>query len=152
MLLHPEQVERVVEEVGRLDAELDERPAIETMDEAGVQPALRDPVYASIFRALADGAVDAEGLGERLTLLENREVEALRSEPAVVADPGRTIADAVAMLRERLLRERLDEHARMLPLAAEQDKDALLRLGVTLQKELRAVGKREWRSVRRRDW
>ena len=68
-----------------------------------------------------------------------------------IVDPGRTVADAIRMLRARALRERIDEHARMLPLAAEAEKSDLLRREIALRKELAAVGGREWRSVRRQD-
>ncbi|HVZ48844.1 MAG TPA: hypothetical protein VG916_08680, partial [Gemmatimonadaceae bacterium] len=149
MLLQPDLVERIVEEVARLETD---DAGVPDVDGAGAAaPAvMRDPVYAPIFRAIA-GATDPspETLAEGLSELENHVVETLRSEPGAIVDPGRTIVDAIRMLRARALRERLDEHARMLPLADEADKPALLRQEADLRKELAAVGGRDWHSVRR---
>lgn len=149
MIVKPDFIERIVEEVARVEAEEDDLPVAEDA-EAPVSRAMRDPVYAPIFRAIA-GALDRspEALAEGLGVLENHVVEALRAEPGAIVDPDRTIADAVRMLRARTLRERLDEHARMLPLAEEADKPALLRHELKLRKELAAVGGRDWHSVRR---
>jgi hypothetical protein len=52
-------------------------------------------------------------------------------------------------LKERSLRERLDELERMTPLAADDEKDVLLREKDGLRRELTAIGGRGWKSVRR---
>jgi len=150
MILDPEMIERIVEEVARIETDEDVQPEIDPEAEGRRAGAFRDPVYTAIFEALV-AAPDAspEVLAESLGPIENYTVELLRAEPGAIVDPGRTITDAVRMLRARVLRERIDEHARMLPLAAEEDKPALLRREVALRKELTAVGGREWRSVRR---
>ncbi|MDQ8165605.1 MAG: toprim domain-containing protein, partial [Gemmatimonadota bacterium] len=150
MILDPEMIERIVEEVARVETDEDVQPEIDAEAEGRRAGAFRDPVYTAIFEALV-AAPDAspEVLAESLGPIENYTVELLRAEPGAIVDPGRTITDAVRMLRARVLRERIDEHARMLPLAAEEDKPALLRREVALRKELTAVGGREWRSVRR---
>ena len=152
MLLHPDYVDRVLEEVARVETDDGALPELEHDDALVASPVIRDPVYAEIFRELgAVGDGSPEVLGERIGPEANLVVEALRSEPGAIVDPGRTVSDAVRMLRARALRERIDEHARMLPLAAEAEKSDLLRREIALRKELAAVGGREWRSVRRQD-
>ncbi|MEA3246109.1 MAG: hypothetical protein U9Q74_08110, partial [Gemmatimonadota bacterium] len=148
MLVQPDLAEQVVEEVARIETDGGEQPDVD--DAAQPAGAFRDPVYAAIFGVLAaEPGADVEALAERLGALENGVVEALRAEPGAVVDPAKTVADCVRMLRARVLRERLDEHARMLPLADEADKPALLRREAELRQELRAVGGRNWHSVRR---
>jgi DNA primase len=148
MLVQPDLAEQVVEEVARIETDGGEQPDVD--DVAQPVGAFRDPVYAEIFRVLAaDPSADAEAVASQLGALENGVVEALRAEPGAVVDPAKTVADCVRMLRARVLRERLDEHARMLPLADEADKPALLRREAELRQELRAVGGRNWHSVRR---
>ncbi len=149
MLLHPETAERIVEDVARIETDdAGEQPDVDA--EPAPSRVFRDPVYSQIFSVLSgEPDLGAEALSERLDALENHVVESLRSEPGAIVDPGRTIVDAVRMLRARALRERLDELARMLPLAAEGDKQDLLRREIALRKELVAVGGRDWRSVRR---
>lgn len=150
MILDPEMIERIVEEIARIETDEDVQPEIDADPEVRRAGAFRDPVYTAIFEALvAQPDASPEVLAESLGPIENYTVELLRAEPGAIVDPGRTITDAVRMLRARALRERIDEHARMLPLAAEEDKPALLRREVALRKELTAVGGREWRSVRR---
>ncbi len=148
MLLQPDLTEQVVEAVARIETDGGEQPDVD--DAAPPAGAFRDPVYAAIFGAIAaDPAADAEALASRLGPLENGVVEALRAEPGALMDPAKTVTDCVRMLRARVLRERLDEHARMLPLADEADKPALLRREAEIRQELRAVGGRDWHSVRR---
>jgi hypothetical protein len=111
---------------------------------------IRDPIYFQIFQELSSGGdLSPEALAERLGLLENDVVETLRAEPGAVVNPPQTVVDSIRMLRARALRERIDEHTRMLPLAVEAEKNGLLRRAEALRKELAAVGGREWRSVRR---
>jgi DNA primase len=148
MLLHPDQIDRIIEEVARVEADgAGAEPGPEESEPAGV---MRDPVYAMIFRAITTaGEARPEVIAEHLGEIENHVVEQLRSEPAAIVDPGRTVVDSVRMLRARALRERIDEHARMLPLAEEPDKPELLRREAALRRELAAVGGREWRAVRK---
>ena len=150
MILHPDLIEQVVEQVSRVETDDIAQPDDDLEIVAGASSVIRDPIYAAIFNAMsAGGDLSAEGLAERLEALENFVVEELRSEPGAVVDPARSIADAVRMLQARALRERIDEQARMLPLAEESEKNGLLRRAEALRKELAAVGGREWRSVRR---
>jgi DNA primase len=154
MLLHPDQIDRIIEEVARVETDgAGAEPGPDEGEgegEVGLAGVMRDPVYAQIFQAIsATGQSGIEALAEQLGEIENFVVEQLRSEPDAVVDPGRTITDSVRMLRARALRERLDEHARMLPLAEEPDKPDLLRREAALRRELAAVGGREWRMTRR---
>ncbi len=152
MLLHPDTVDRVIEEVSRVEVDVG-GPDMEVADAEVSRGVIRDPAYAQIFQAISNAAADSEQaielLAEQLGPLENHIVEELRSEPGAIVDPGRTITDSVRMLRARALRERIDEHARMLPLAEEEDKPGLLAQEAILRKELSAVGGRDWRMARR---
>ena len=152
MLLHPEMVEQIVEDVSRIETDDTGAPDVDGGDPLATAQVIRDPVYAQIFGVLAAGPDSGtEALSERLGAIEIHVVETFRADPGAIVDPGRTIVDSVRMLRARALRERLDEHARMMPLAADGDKDDLLRREMALRKELAAVGGRDWRSVRRQD-
>jgi len=150
MILHPDLVDKVIEDVARVETDdtVETEEALEPV--TGPTPVVRDPVYATIFAELSSGGdLSIEALAERLGPLENSVVEELRSEPGAVVDPARSISDAIRMLKARALRERIDEHAGMLRLAGEDEKNALLRKTEALRKELAAVGGRDWRSVRR---
>jgi DNA primase len=152
MLLHPDLVDRVIEEVSRVEVDIGAHD-LEVEDAEAPQGVIRDPAYAQIFQAISNAASEPdqaiEVMAEQLGPLENHIVEELRSEPGAIVDPGRTVSDSIRMLRARALRERIDEHARMLPLAEEQDKPGLLAQEAVLRKELSAVGGRDWRMARR---
>jgi hypothetical protein len=64
-------------------------------------------------------------------------------------DGPRTVDDALRRLKERSLRERLDELERMTPLAGGEEKDGLLREKDVLRRELNAIGGRGWKAVRK---
>lgn len=148
MILHPDLIEQVVEEVSRVDVDdtVDAESDLESM--TGPSPVLRDPVYGAIFNELAAGGdLSPEGLAERLGPFENMVVEQLRSEPGAIVSPPHSVAGAIKMLKARALLDRLDEHTRMIPLAPEADKPELLKREVQLQKELAAVmDNRKWRG------
>ena len=148
MILHPDLIEQVVEEVSRVDVDehIDTESDLEAV--AGPSPVLRDPVYGAIFNELAAGGdLSPEGLAERLGPFENLVVEQLRSEPGAIVSPQHSVAGAIKMLKARALLDRLDEHTRMIPLAPEADKPELLKREVKLQKELAAVmDNRKWRG------
>ena len=76
-------------------------------------------------------------------------MEIIRAEPGAVMDGPRTVDDALRRLKERSLRERLDELERMTPLAADEEKDALLKEKDQLRRELAAIGGRGWKAVRK---
>lgn len=150
MLLSPSLAESVIEAVGRLDESDGARPEVETEADAE-RGVMRDPVYRSLYEAIVvHGAESApEVLAESLDAAAIEVMETIRSEPGAVLDGQRTIDDALRRLKERSLRERLDELERTIPLAGGEDKDALLTEKDATRRELNAVGGRGWKAVRK---
>jgi hypothetical protein len=150
MLLNPTLAEGIIESVGRLDelhgAHHDMDAVVEL--DRGV---MRDPVYRALYDAIVEHGAEAspETLAEALDPLAIEVMETIRSEPGAVMDGRRTVDDALRRLQERSLRERLDELERTTPLAAEDEKDALLREKDSLRRELAALGARGWKAVRK---
>jgi DNA primase len=122
MLHHREQVERIAEQYG--------------------PEAFRDRHYHVIFAQLLhfghDATLDeiAGAIPDEETV---RELNELLSEPDAVGDVERTIEAAVARLRIRELKDKLDELQSMIGVAADHEKDALMREKDRLARELRAV-------------
>lgn len=150
MLLSPSLAEGIVEAVGRLDEEGGAHPEVESAGE-GERGAMRDPVYRAVYEAMVVHGADAspEVLAESLDETAIQVMETIRGEPGAVLDGQRTVDDALRRLKERSLRERLDELERMTPLAGEVEKDGLLREKDGLRRELAAIGGRGWKSVRK---
>lgn len=150
MLLSPSLAEGIVEAVGRLDEEGGVHPEVESADGAD-RGVMRDPVYRALYDAMIVHGADAsaEVLAESLDEAAIQVMEAIRAEPGAVMDGPRTVDDALRRLKERSLRERLDDLERTTPLAAEAEKDALLTEKDGLRRELAAIGARGWKSVRK---
>ena len=150
MLLSPSLAEGIVEAVGRLDEEGGVHPEVESADAAD-RGVMRDPVYRSLYDAIVVHGADApaEVLAESLDEAAIQVMETIRAEPGAVLDGPRTVDDALRRLKERSLRERLDELERTTPLAGEQEKDALLKEKDGLRRELAAIGGRGWKAVRK---
>jgi DNA primase len=150
MLLHPALAEGVIESVGRLEEEEGAHPGVEALAEPD-RGAIRDPVYRALYQAIAVHGAEAspETLAESLDEAAIEVMETIRAEPGSVMDGPRTVDDALRRLKERSLRERLDELERMTPLAGGEEKDALLREKDVLRRELNAIGGRGWKSVRK---
>jgi hypothetical protein len=150
MLLSPALAEGIVEAVGRLDEEGGVHPEVESADEAD-RGVMRDPVYRALYDAMVVHGADAspEVLAESLDEAAIGVMEVVRAEPGAVMDGPRTVDDALRRLKERGLRERLDELERTTPLAGESEKDGLLREKDGLRRELAAIGGRGWKAVRR---
>lgn len=150
MLLHPALSEGVIEAVGRLDEEEGAHPELAAAPDAE-HGAMRDPVYRSLYEAIVVHGAEAspDVLAESLEPDGIEVMEAIRAEPGAVMDGPRTVDDALRRLKERSLRERLDELERMTPLAAGEEKDALLTEKDRLRRELMAIGGRGWKSVRK---
>jgi hypothetical protein len=150
MLLSPSLAEGIVEAIGRLDEEDGVRPEVESAldTDRGV---MRDPVYRSLYEAMVVHGAEApaEVLAESLDIAAIGVMETIRAEPGAVLDGPRTVDDALRRLKERALRERLDELERMTPLAGEDEKDVLLTEKDGLRRELAAIGGRGWKSVRK---
>ena len=141
MLLSPSLAEGIVESVGRLDEEGGAHPEVESADESD-RGVMRDPVYRSLYDAMVVHGADAlpEVLAESLDGAASEVMETIRSEPGAVMDGPRTVDDALRRLKERALRERLDELERTTPLAGEEEKDGLLTQKDGLRRELAAIG------------
>ncbi len=150
MLLSPSLAEGIVEAVGRLDEADGARPEVESAPETD-RGVMRDPVYRSLYEAMVMHGAEAspEVLAESLDPAAIEVMETIRAEPGAVMDGPRTVDDALRRLKERALRERLDELERMTPLADEGEKDALLTEKDGLRRELAAIGGRGWKSVRK---
>jgi DNA primase len=150
MLLSPALAEGIVEAVGRLDEEGGVHPEVESADEAD-RGVMRDPVYRALYDAMVVHGADAspEVLAESLDEAAIGVMELVRAEPGAVMDGPRTVDDALRRLKERALRERLDELERTTPLAGDAEKDGLLREKDDLRRELSAIGGRGWKAVRR---
>ncbi|MFI5245133.1 MAG: DNA primase [Gemmatimonadales bacterium] len=150
MLLHPSLSEGVIESVARLDDEEGAHPEVAVSPDTD-HGAMRDPVYRSLYVAVVAHGAEAspDVLAEQLEPDAIEVMEAIRAEPGAVLDGPRTVDDALRRLRERSLRERLDEFERMTPLAAGDEKDALLTEKDRLRRELTAIGGRGWKSVRK---
>jgi len=150
MLLHPGLAEGIIESVGRLDESHGAHHDMESVVEAdgGV---MRDPVYRALYDAIVVHGAEAspETLAEALDPTAIEVMETIRGEPGAVMDGRRTVDDALRRLQERSLRERLDELERTTPLAAEDEKDALLTEKDSLRRELAALGARGWKAVRK---
>jgi DNA primase len=150
MLLSPSLAEGVIEAIGRLEEEDGAHPEVADLadTERGV---MRDPVYRSLYQAIVVHGAEAppETLAETLDPAAIEVMETIRAEPGAVMDGPRTIDDALRRLKERSLRERLDELERTTPLAEESEKDVLLTEKDSLRRELAAIGGRGWKSVRK---
>ena len=150
MLLHPALAEGVVESVGRLEEQEGAHPGVEALAEPD-RGVMRDPVYRALYEAVVLHGAEAppETLAESLDSPAIEVMETIRAEPGSVMDGPRTVDDALRRLKERSLRERLDELERMTPLAGGEEKDALLREKDVLRRELNAIGGRGWKAVRK---
>lgn len=146
MLCYPESVERIVEEVARIDDAAGGVPEFEGPGGGGALHAVRDPIYTELFREIAAAPeADATDLAERLSPIAVAVAEELRAEPMPQDQGEQTVADSLRRLQARMLDERVEEQAGMVRIASsEQDKDELLRRGATLQREAMAVGTRRW--------
>ena len=150
MLVHPMLAEGVIEAVSRLEEEEGAHPEVASAAEmeTGV---IRDPVYRSLYQAIVVHGAEAspEVLAELLDAAAIDVMETIRAEPGAVMDGPRTVDDALRRLKERSLRERLDELERTIPLAEGEEKDTLLREKDALRRELNAIGGRGWKAVRK---
>ncbi|HEV8411253.1 MAG TPA: toprim domain-containing protein, partial [Gemmatimonadaceae bacterium] len=149
MLLSPSLAEGVIESVGRLEEADGVHPDVDSgNDDRG---AMRDPVYRSLYEAIVLHGAEAapEVLAESLEPVAIEVMETIRGEPGAVMDGPRTIDDALRRLKERSLRERLDELERTIGLAQGEEKDSLLIEKDALRRELNAIGGRGWKSVRK---
>ncbi|MDQ3698489.1 MAG: toprim domain-containing protein, partial [Gemmatimonadota bacterium] len=114
-------------------------------DRLGVDD-LQDPTHRELFEALlAEGAeMTVERLTERLSSEGAALVRHLREDPEAVTDVDvhRIVADSLAALHVRGIVVRLAEIDRLLPLAPDDAKDAMIAEKVTLRDDIKALGAR----------
>jgi DNA primase len=153
VLTQPMWRDHVIEELGKLEES--ERPADLDFggdpEELGASYALRDPVYAVIYRALLLVGEDwaPEAVAEHLDPLAVRVYEDLRADPQAVFDARTSVADALRQLRGRSVDARLRALESLLPLADAAEKDALTLQIKRLADEKRSLGVQHWGMVRR---
>jgi hypothetical protein len=153
VLTQPMWRDHVIEELGKLEES--ERPADLDFggdpEELGTSYALRDPVYAVIYRALLLVGEDwaPEAVAEHLDPLAVRVYEDLRADPQAVVDARTSVADALRQLRGRSVDARLRALESLLPLADAAEKDALTLQIKRLADEKRSLGVQHWGMVRR---
>jgi DNA primase len=125
---------------------LHRRQFVESVAERVGSASFRDPRLARIFERLvgAGEAVDvvAHDLDEASIAILN-ELSELQGGLDV---PARIIDDCVSALQQRSLGEELDLIDRELPLAADADKNQLVRRKQQLTAEITALGGRRWKS------
>jgi len=122
MLHHRSQLETIGEQIGRED--------------------FRSPVYREIFERLLDSDASASNdtLSAALSAAAAHAMQELLLEPEAVVDVARTIRDSVNKLRVRALETQLMEIDRLLPLAADAEKDTLIRRKESLLRDIRGLG------------
>jgi DNA primase len=125
---------------------LHRRQFVESVAERVGRRSFRDPRLASIFERLvgADDAMDVLGhdLDDESVAILNELSEAQGG----LDVPARIIDDCVAALQQRELGEELDLIDRELPLAADAEKNNLVRRKQQLTAEITALGGRRWKS------
>jgi Rad3-related DNA helicase len=128
VLLHrPTYLEQVIERVGT--------------------DSIHDPDLRRIFAALVELGADAgvEALAHALDGDAVLELQALLEESAGLDHADEAVTGSLAALHERDLTSRLEEIDALMPLAADAEKDVLLREKQALAELLRSIGRnRRW--------
>jgi hypothetical protein len=131
VLLHrPTYFEQVVERVGAEE--------------------LRDPELAEIFSALIDLGPEAPRL-ELAEALSEDAVEVLQElleETGGLDNADKSVEGSLAVLQVRGLTRRMAEIDSLMPLATDEEKDALTQEKVQLRDELNSLGKGPWKQFR----
>lgn len=128
MLQRPERIEAIAEKLGPAN--------------------FRDPAFRKIYQRLmevgasADPETVAAGLEEDDVLV----VQALLDEPDAIVDANRTIEDSLAFVRGRSLDEKMRKIDRMLPVANDSEKTALIKQKEELRRELASLGRRRYKA------
>lgn len=107
----------------------------------------REPSYRAIYQGLL-------AAGEMWTLKDlaadaAATAEEILAEGAPQPDSGRTVNDSLATLRARNLDCRAAELDRLIPIAAQPEKDALIKEKDEIRKELNASGRNYYKKFRR---
>jgi DNA primase len=128
LLLHRRQhAEAVAEHVGR--------------------ESFREPRLAQIFTRLLESPDEPiEALAASLDDDAIQLLNDLSADQGGLDSPARVIQDCVSVLKRRELGDTIDEIDRQLPLAADAEKDRLMRRKQQLVSEIKALGGRRWPS------
>lgn len=131
-------------------AMLQHRARVESIAERVGPDSFLDPRYRAIFAALLDADVDGglEQLAKELDQDALEIAEDLMGDADAIVDPQRTIDDSIAHLEARRIEKRLTEIDRLLPLAAESEKDRLSREKELLVRQGRSSGKMRFKGFR----
>jgi DNA primase len=111
---------------------------------------LRDPELAEIFAALIELGPEAP----RIDLAESLDEDAVEVLQELLEETGgldnadKTVAGSLAALQVRELARRMEEIDSLMPLAGNDEKDALMQEKVQLRDELNLVGKGSWKQFR----
>jgi DNA primase len=126
VLLHrPTYLEQVIERVGA--------------------DSIHDPDLRRIFAALVELGADVEALAHALDGDAVLELQALLEESGGLDHADEAVTGSLAALYERDLTSRLEEIDALMPLAADAEKDVLLREKLALAELLRSIGRnRRW--------
>jgi DNA primase len=129
---------------------LHRRQDVEGVAESVGEGTFRDPRLAQIFtRLVASPDVAIDALAAALDEDAVAELNELSGREGGLDDPARIIQDCVSVLKQRELGEKIDEIDRQLPLAADAEKDKLVRRKQQLAAEINALGGRRWPSFGR---
>jgi DNA primase len=107
----------------------------------------REPRLAQIFTRLLESPDESmESLAAALDDEALVVLNELAADQGGLDAPARIVQDCVSVLKRRELGERIDEIDRQLPLAADAEKDRLVRQKQKLASDIQALGGRRWPS------
>jgi DNA primase len=121
----------------------------QVVERVGVEQ-LRDPELAEIFAALISLGPEAP----RIDLAESLDEDAVEVLQELLEETGglehadKAVAGSLAALQVRELARRMEEIDSLMPLAGNDEKDALMQEKVQLRDELNLVGKGSWKQFR----
>lgn len=127
------------------------RENVQQIAEKMGEESFREPQYRALFRALvASGpAATVENITAQVDAASIATLEEILAEGSYQMDPQRTIEDALGTLRARDLDLRAAELDRLIPIAKQPEKDALIAEKDEIRKELKATGKSYYKKFRR---
>ena len=119
-------------------AMLRERGVVERVTERFGPDSFREDRYREIYARLLEGGGDGslEALADGLSREAVEAMELLLAEPEAIQHLDRTVADSLSRLEQRRLEERNREIDTLVPMAAGDEKDALVREKEANQREL----------------
>jgi len=129
---------------------LHRRQHMEAVAEYVGADSFREPALAQIFsRLLEQPEIGVDDLAAGVDDDAIAVLDELSSSDGGLDVPARIIQDCVAVLKQRPLSEEIDDIDRQLPLADDEEKTRLMQRKQHLTREIKALGGRRWKSVRR---